>query len=321
MPKYDVRIAQKQEIRPVMDLLIQERSRYSSFASLLKAPWRRFMYQKWVLPRYLRSSVNTFALLQDGVLAGYAVAEQSGPAVHLADFVVGDGFDREALLGILFQRVEQLAMERDYRYLRASPWEADDATLAIFRQAGYRLLDYYLWAFSGIVQGVEPPQEVALRSLSNRDHAELRERYLKLEMDASAMEGREMVEALFMRRRLPPYKAFAIELSDGAGGAVEVGYLSPRPNERNDGVLTLVIGLQPDRWGSELETRIVGGFLSETGRGQPQPARVLVSTTDHADRIEAAMAGLGLARAMDFRPVLYKVLGGATQPPAEQTTP
>ncbi len=130
-----------------------------------------------------------------------------------------------------------------------------------------------------------------------------------------------MVEALFLRRRLHPYTAFAIELSDGAGGAVEVGYLSPRPNERNDGVLTLVIGLQPDRWGSELETRIVGGFLSETGRGQPQPARVLVSTTDHADRIEAAMAGLGLARAMDFRPVLYKVLGGATQPPAEQTTP
>lgn len=321
MPDYEVRIAAKSEIKPVMEMLIRERSRYSSFASLLKSPLRRLMYEKWVLPRYLRNSVNTFVMLQDKTLAGYAVAEQSGPAVHLADFVAVDGFDRGPLLALLFQKVEQMAAERDYRFLRASPWEADDETMAAFEAAGFRLLDYYLWAFRGVAAGVEPPEKVSLRPLGNRTHAEQRERYLLMELDASAVEGREMIEAVFLRRRLPPYKAYVIELEDTSGETREIGYLSPRPNERSDGVLTLALGLDPAYWGSELETAIVGGFLSEVNAGAPKEARLLVSTSTHADRIESAMAGLGLRREMDLRPVLYKILGGARHEPAGQTKP
>ncbi|MCB0229514.1 MAG: hypothetical protein KDH90_10360, partial [Anaerolineae bacterium] len=96
----------------------------------------------------------------------------------------------------------------------------------------------------------------------------------------------------------------------------DIGYLSPRPNERDDGVLSLVISLDPAYWGSELETQTMGGFLSEVGQGNPQPARILVSTNAHADRIEEAMAGYDLVREMDMRPVLYKILAPAN-PPAE----
>lgn len=320
MPQYEVRIAQKNEIKPVMALLVQERSRFPAFARLMRNPWKRALYLRWVMPRYLRSSANTFALLQDGQLAGYAVAEQSGAAVHLADFVVTDDFDRRPLLAILFQKVEQIAIDRGYHFLRSSPWEADDETMAIFEEAGYHLLDYYLWAFSGVVQGIAAPENINLRSLGNQEHAKIRQRYLAMELDVSENPGRAMIDAVFMKRRLPPYKAFAIELAEPAGDGANIGYLSPRPNERDDGVLTLMVSLEPAHWGTELETQIVGGFLSEVGRGEPQPARVVVSTTAHADRIEAAMAGLGLARAMDLRPVMYKELATATPLPESQTT-
>lgn len=306
MPQYEVRIARKDEIKAVMALLVQERSRFPAFARLMRNPWKRALYLRWVTPRYLRSSANTFVLLQDGRLAGYAVAEQSGAAVHLADFVVTDDFDRRPLLAILFQKVEQLAIDRGYHFLRSSPWEADDETMAIFAEAGFHLLDYYLWAFSGAVQGVEAPPNVILRALDSREHAEIRQRYLAIELDASENPGRAMIDAVFMKRRLPPYKASAIELAEPAGQAARIGYLSPRPNERDDGVLTLMVSLEPVYWGSELETQIIGGFLSAAGKSEPQPARVVVSTTAHADRIEAAMAGLGLARELDLRPVMYK---------------
>ena len=78
MPQYEVRIARKDEIKSVMVLLVQERSRFPAFARLMRNPWKRALYLRWVTPRYLRSSANTFVLLQDGRLAGYAVAEQSG---------------------------------------------------------------------------------------------------------------------------------------------------------------------------------------------------------------------------------------------------
>lgn len=308
MPQYEVRIARKDEIKSVMKLLVQERSRFPSFARLMNSPWRRVLYQKWVTPRYLRTSANTFVLLQDGKLAGYAVAEQSGEAVHLADFVVTDGYDRRPLLAILFRQVEQLAIDRHYRFLRASPWEADDETMAAFDDGGFHLLDYYLWAFSGVMVGVEPPANIHLRSLANKEHGELRTRFLEKELDASENPGREVIEAIFLRRRLPPFKAFAIELAGPEGDPVDIGYLSPRPNERDDGVLSLVISLDPAYWGTEIEMQTLGGFLSEVGKGEPQPARVLVSTNAHADLIETTMAGFGLAREMDLRPVLYKIL-------------
>ncbi|HRX03048.1 MAG TPA: hypothetical protein P5148_07870 [Anaerolineae bacterium] len=316
MPQYEVRIAQNSEIKPVMNLLVKERSRFPSFARLMNSPWRRILYQKWVTPRYLRTSANTFVMLQDGELAGYAVAEQSGDAFHLADFVVTDGYDRRALLAILFRKVEQLAIDRSYRYLRASPWEADDETMATFDEAGFHLLDYYLWAFGGVITGVEPPAAVNLRPLNNKEHGELRTKFLVMELDASDNPGREVIDAIFLRRRLPPFKAYAIELTGPEGDTVDIGYLSPRPNERDDGVLSLVISLDPAYWGSELETQTMGGFLSEVGQGNPQPARILVSTNAHADRIEEAMAGYDLVREMDMRPVLYKILAPAN-PPAE----
>ena len=321
MPTYEVRIAQKSEIKSVMALLVQERSRFPAFARLMHSPWRRALYLRWVTPRYLRTSANTFVLLQDGQLAGYAVAEQSGQAVHLTDFVVTDGFDRRPLLAILFQKVEHLAIDRGYRFLRASPWESDDETMAFFDAAGFHLLDYYLWAFSGVAQVVEPPETINLRALGNREQGERRAFFLKRELDASENPGREVIDAVFLKRRLPPYKAYVVELEEQAGEPVDIGYLSPRPNERDDGVLSLVISLDPAYWGTELETRIVGGFLSEVGQDQPQSARVLVSTAAHADRIEAAMAGLGLARELDLRPVLYKILAAATPPQETQTTP
>lgn len=321
MPQYEVRIAQKSEIKSVMDLLVQERSRFPSFARLMNSPWRRVLYQKWVTPRYLRTSANTFVLLQNGELAGYAVAEQSGEAVHLADFVVTDGYDRRPLLAIVFQKVEQLAIDRNYRFLRASPWEADDETMAAFDAAGFQLLDYYIWAFSGEVAGVESPAAVNLRPLANKEHGELRAQFLEMELDASDNPGREVIDAIFLRRRLPPFKAFAIERAEPEGDPVDIGYLSPRPNERDDGVLSLVISLDPAYWGTEIEIQTLGGFLSGVRQGEPQPARVLVSTNAHADRIEAAMAGSGLVREMDLRPVLYKILAPASPPAELQTTP
>ena len=309
MAEFNVRLASKGEIRGISDWFLEERSKYPGMAQLVGRGVRGWMVRSVVTPRYLRKAAYTYVLEQDGQTGGFAVVEQGGLAVNLSDFAIREGFDRAGLVRAMLAQVEQLALEREYAYVRATPWDSSETALAPFYQAGFQLLDYYLWVFTGQISGIETPKDVMLVELAANKALERRLHFLRQELDASQVAGRDLIESMFFPKKPSTYRAYRVETIDPQGGEpTEIGYVSPRPNERSDGVLTLSISLEPETWGSDLEMQTVGGFAAEAG--PDQPVRVLICTSLHADRAEAGYRKLGLTRELDLRPVLYKNVTG-----------
>ena len=305
MSEFNVRLASKGEIRGISDWFLEERSKYPGMSQLVGRGVRGWMVRHVVTPRYLRKAAYTYVLEQDGKTGGFAVVEQGGLAVNLSDFAIREGFDRASLVSAMLAQVEQLAREREYHYVRATPWDSSETALAPFYQAGFQLLDYYLWVFTGQVSGIETSKDVTLVELAAKTALERRLHFLGKELDGSEVTGRDLIEAVFFPRKPSTYRAYRVETVDALGGEPsEIGYLSPRPNERSDGVLTLSVSLEPEAWGTDLEMQTVGGFASEAG--PDQPVRVLICTSLHADRAEEGYRKLGLTRELDLRPVLYK---------------
>jgi hypothetical protein len=309
MAEFTVRPASKGEIRGISDRFLEERSKYPGMSKLVGKGVRGWMVRNVVTPRYLRRSANTLVLEQDAEAVGFAVVEQGGQSVYLSDFAMREDVDRPGMMAALLAQVEVMARERDYRFVRATPWDSSEAALAAFFQAGFELLDYYLWVFAGVPTPVEAPTNVTLEELPVNRALESRLKYLRTELDASEVAGRDLIEAVFFPKRPSTHRAYRITVVDGQSGEPqEIGYLSPRPDERGDGVLTLAVSLAPEYWGSEVESRTVGAYAAEAGA--EQPVRVLICTALHADRAEAGYRALGLTREMDLRPVLYKSVGG-----------
>lgn len=320
MPDLAIRDASKDEIRQIALWLLEDRSAHPMFAGFSNRGWRRFLYEKVVTPRYLRAS-HTWALEQDGKLAGYAVVQPTGSSVYVADLAVHAGFEWNGLAALALAQAEDVALRGDYRFMRAAPWDVSQEGLAPYLAAGYQQLNYYLSVFTGQVGDVEAPAGVTLFELRGRQALAQRLHYLRLDLDERPIAGRELIDSIYLPTQPPSHQAFEIRIAakDGDAAPEPIGYLAPRPDERGDGVLTLVLSLLPIHWGSELEAHIVGAFASEAGRDEPPPVRVLISTTAHADRAEPAFAAIGLKRALDVRPILFKELSRAeslNQPPA-----
>jgi hypothetical protein len=205
------------------------------------------------------------------------------------------------LVAAALRRAEDFARERDYQYVRTSPISPSEADLAPYLAAGYAKLDYYLYAYHGHTTGGDVPRDVTMRPLSGRTAIERRIFYLRQELNASQVAGRDLVEAGLLPSRPPTHRAYEIEYQGGV-----IGYFAPRPNERGDGVLTLVLSLEPQYWGSDLEMRMVAGLARAVGQGEAMPMRLLLSTTAHCEKADAGLAALGLQRVLDIRPVLFK---------------
>jgi hypothetical protein len=313
MPDFGVRPANKGEVKEIAAYFLQEGNKGSRFANLGRNAWQRFVYGQWVLPRYLRSQANTFILEQDGRSAGFGVVEQAGEAVTLSEFTVKDDFDADGLLRALARTTEELARDREYRYARLAPLDNDEVLLTLFRSAGYELVDYYLWSFTGELAGRELAEGVALESITPKDGLEQRTATLRQELDASQTPLRPMIESTLFPRKPSPFPSWRVVVRDAAGEAQTVGYLSLRPDERKDGVLSIALSLQPDQWGTPLEAQVVIGAAFLHGKGEPIPVRVMISTSVHADRAAAAFGSLGLQRVMDDRPILCKDLQPNTE--------
>jgi RimJ/RimL family protein N-acetyltransferase len=118
-----------------------------------------------------------------------------------------------------------------------------------------------------------------------------------------------MIEASLFPRRPSTFPSYGVELAGGGqDGTAPIGYLSLRPDERQDGVLSIALSLQPAYWGTPLEAQVVRGAVYLHAGGEPAQARVMISTTAHADRSQALFTSLGLARGLDDRPILFKDL-------------
>jgi hypothetical protein len=309
MHTFGVRPASKPEIKDITAWYIQERNRDARFVHLNRSAWQRFLMRNWVLPRYLRGQAHTFVLEQDGRSAGFAVVEQLGDSFTVTEFSVEDGCDEAGLLLALARTTEEMARDREYRYARIAPLDCNEQRLALFRSAGYELVDYYLWRFAGELAGGELGGGATLRALDPKAGLEQRVAFLRQELDASDVATRAMIEASLFPRRPSTHPSYSVEIASGGGDTGQaIGYLSLRPNERQDGVLSIAISLQPAYWGSSLEAQAVAGAVFLHAGSQPTPLRVMISTTVHADRSEPILASLGLARGMDERPILYKDL-------------
>lgn len=315
MHTFGVRPASKPEIKEITAWFIQERSKDARFVYLNRSAWQRFFMRTWVLPRYLRSQTHTFVLEQDAHRAGFAVVEQMGDSFTVTEFTVEAGFDEEGLLLALARTAEEMARDRDYRYARIAPLDSSESRLALFRSAGYAVLDYYLWSFTGELAGSELAAQAALRPLDPKAGLEQRVAFLRQELQASQVTAQAMIEASLFPRRPSTFQSYGIELAGGDGGQT-IGYVSLRPNERQDGVLSIAPSLQPDYWGTSLETQAIAGAVYLHDKNQPVPLRVMISTAAHADRCEASFASLGLTRGLDDRPILFKDLA---ETPAAQT--
>lgn len=310
MSAVGVRPASKREIKEITAWFVQERNKDSRFANLARTPWQRLIFGRWVLPRYLQSQANTFILEQEGRTAGFAVIEQAGEAVTLTDFEVQAGYDVDSLLLALTRTTEELARDREYRYARVAPLDTSEPQLALFRSAGYQLVDYYLWCFEGELAGGQLSEQVVLRALNPKDGLDRRLHFLRQELDASQVAGRAVIEESLLPKRPSAFPSFGVELA-GAEGSVEsqqIGYLSWRPDERRDGVNSIAVSLDPACWGTPLEVQAVAGAVQKHGNGRPAPVRVMISTTAHADTAAAGFAAVGLTRRLDARPILYKDL-------------
>ncbi|MEI2692834.1 MAG: hypothetical protein V9H69_25185 [Anaerolineae bacterium] len=306
MSTFAVRPANKREIKEIAAWLLQEGNKDSRFANVARNPLQRFTFRRWVLPRYLHAQANTLILEQDGRNAGFAVIEQGGEAVTLSEFLVRDGFEAGGLLPVLARTTEELARDREYRYARVAPLDSSQERLAVFRSTGYELVDYYLWSFTGELAGSPLGEGIALEPLSPTAGLEQRIAFLRQELDASQTPLREMIESTLFPRRPPTFRSWSIVAPDAGGVAETVGYLSLRPNERHDGVLSVAASLQPALWGSPLEVQVIAGAVHSHSQGQSIPVRVMISTSSHADRAEAGLVALGLQRRLDDRPILGK---------------
>lgn len=308
MTSITVRDAEKSELKAIAGQLLELRRRLPGFAAQLNSPVRRFLLANFAAPRYLRSGAYALVLEQDARPVGFGVVEQAGNALYLADYHTASGSDRRALLVALAERVERMAREREYPFARISVWEPDEEAVAAFQQAGYQWLDFYLWSYAGQVQGGRAVDELSFRELTGKEAAATRVQFVQAELDDSQVGGRQLIDEVFLTRH-PPHPALAIAYQPGGQPEPRtIGYLSPRPNERGDGVLSLVLALEPQQWGSDLEIDAIRGYLEQMGEGSDQPVRVLVSTTAHAQRSEPAFTALGLRRELDTGPIMYKDL-------------
>lgn len=302
-----VRMVQRSEIKQVTNWLLEARGQDPQFQRIAGGGLRRVLFRQFIVPRYLRGMATTWILEVGDAVAGYAILEQRGIAVNLADMAVFEDFDRASIVPALLERVEQFAREREYGYVRTALAAPDEQMIEAYQQAGYQYLDYYLWAYTGEVSHVEPPAEVTLTQIAPGKALERRLDYLRQELDASEPIGRELIDASFLPSRPPRQRVFEIFLTadDGEPGP-GIGYLSGRPNERGDGILTIILSTAPAYWGTDLEAQIAGGVAVESGAGTTGGFRLLLSTTRHCEQSDPALAAIGMERHMDRFPVLFK---------------
>jgi hypothetical protein len=279
--------------------------------------------RRWVLPRYLqRPGQHADVLEQDGRKAGFAVVEQGGEAVTLSEFLPRGRAARPAgMLPVPWLRTtEELARDRDYRYARVAPLDSRAGAAG-----GVSLGRLSSW--STTTCGASPASWPAARLGAGDGPASRSARRLAWRSGSpfcarswtsSQIAEATLVEESLFPRRPSPHPSYTVALAgaEDAAASQPIGFLSLRPNERDDGVLSIALSLEPGYWGTPTEAQIIAGVIHDRGKGQAIPVRVMISTSAHADRSEAFLTDLGLRRAMDDRPILFK----AIQTPADQAT-
>ena len=288
------------DCRVIARLMLARREDEPRFRKLARSPIRRFIYERWVAPRFLSHRADAFRADIGSELAGYLILLYEHPSVVVLDVAALKRFKERGIEDRLLAHAEETARQREYPYLRAVLSPGDVYTVECFQRAGFQPLEFRRWEFVGTVTACEVPKGIKMRPLVGRAAVERRIHYLRVELDEVQPAGRELIETHYLPRRPSLGQSFEL-MHDGE----PFGFLSAR-RERKTYVLDLCT--LPEWWGDELEVALVAAFPTAAAQAKEAQVRLRLSTTPHAEAVTEPLLALGLDRIPADPGIWFKAL-------------
>jgi len=287
-PDLVISAATPADCRLIARLMLKRRAEEPRFRKVARSAIQRTLYERWVAPRFLSTTADTYRADLGEEMVGYLVLLFDHPSVVILDIVALEGFKRQGIEEQLLAHADGVARRREYTYLRAGLAPDDSYIARLFAEQGFQPLEFRRWEFTGTVKVQEIREGLSMRTIIGQAAMERQTYYLQAEMDAAQPQGRELIEAHYLPRRPSARQAF--ELLDGENA---FGYLSAKKEGK---IYALSLATLPEWWGKESETAMVVAFLSGKARTSQVEVRVRLDSTDHADAATESFTALGLER-------------------------
>jgi len=285
--------AKPADCRLIARLMLKRRAEEPRFRKVARSFVQRTLYERWVAPRFLSTTADTYRADIGEEMVGYLVLLFDHPSVVILDIVALEGYKKQGIEEQLLAHADGIARQREYTYLRAGLAPDDGYIAGLFAEQGYQPLQFRRWEFTGSVK-VHETQEamegLSMRTLIGQPAMERQTYYLQAEMDAAQPAGRELIEAHYLPKRPSARQAFEL-MHEGS----PFGYLSAKKDGK---AYVLNLATLPEWWGQEPETAAVVAFLSGKTRAGQAEVRVRLDSTDHADAATESFTALGLERTM-----------------------
>lgn len=301
-PTITIAPATAKDCRTIARLMLERRAGDPKLGNVARRPLQRLLYERWVAPRFLGRTADTFRADMHDQMAGYLVLLYEHPSVAILDVVALDGYKEHGVEHELIAHAEKLAGERQYPYVRAGLTPDDARITAIFDASGFQPLQFRRWQFSGTVAARPAPQGITMRPLVGRAAIERRAHYLQAELDAARPLARDLIEAHYSPKRPSAAQAFEL-IHEGE----PFGYLSVR---RQHGCYVLGLSTLPEGWGQETEIATIAAFPTSAAGASQADVRLRLDSTPHAEAAAEALAGLGLRRALIEPDIWFKRVEG-----------
>jgi hypothetical protein len=283
--------------------MLKRRAEEPRFQKVAGSFIQRALYEKWVAPRFLTTTADTFRADLGGEMVGYLVLLFDHPSVVILDVVALEGYKKQGIEEQLLAHANGVARQREYTYLRAGLAPSDGYVAGIFAEQGFQPLEFRRWEFAGILDATgthEISEGLSLRSLIGQAAVDRQIHYLRAEVDRAQPAGRELIEAHHFPKRPSTRQAFELLHEE-----TPFGYLAAR---RQGQTHILSLATLPEWWGQAAESAAVVAYLSSKTRGGQAEVRVRLDTTDHADVATESFVALGLERTMVDPDVWFKPL-------------
>ena len=288
------------DCRPIARLMLKRRAEEPRFQKVAPSAIQRTLYERWVAPRFLSTTADTYRADLGEEMAGYLVLLFDHPSVVILDIVALEGLKKQGIEEQLLAHADGVARRREYTYLRAGLAPDDSYIAGLFAEQGFQPLEFRRWEFSGTVNVRETGEGLSMRPLIGQAAMERQTYYLQAEMDAARPAGRELIEAHYLPRRPSARQAFEL-MHEGN----PFGYLSAK---REGMTYAMNLATLSEWWGQEPETAMVVAFLSGKSRTGQVEVRVRLDSTDHADAATESFTALGLERTLVDPDIWFRAL-------------
>ena len=299
-PDLVISAATPADCRLIARLMLKRRAEEPRFQKVARSAVQRTLYERWVAPRFLSTTADTYRADLGEEMAGYLVLLFDHPSVVILDIVALEGFKKQGIEEQLLAHADGVARRREYTYLRAGLAPDDSYIAGLFAEQGFQPLEFRRWEFSGTVNVRETGEGLSMRPLIGQAAMERQTYYLQAEMDAARPAGRELIEAHYLPRRPSARQAFEL-MHEGN----PFGYLSAK---REGMTYAMNLATLSEWWGQEPETAMVVAFLSGKSRTGQVEVRVRLDSTDHADAATESFTALGLERTLVDPDIWFRAL-------------